>query len=1072
MSRSNEFVLFFTVTLHHIYYLHGFRMDKLLRRIFSMPLMAVALFAFFVVIGYATIFENDFGRLAAQKYIYRTVWFELILFYLSLSLIFNIYRYNLFKLSKIGSLTFHLALLVIVAGAYTTRKIGYEGNMRIREGQASNELLSADTYFQALVHDFNKQYRVDVPVMLDTNVYKRKGDGSPDYSHNYFDHEVDFPGQDNPVKFEFLDFIPNIKDTLIETQSGDAWLELVTVGEQGRDYNYIRSGEVLSTGGIFIGFNDTSAFSLVNILSSDSGLVVLADAAIQYYQMSDSTEGVLSADTLHSLAFGRLYTVEGTRFVLRNYFKHGELQYISDQSGERGPDGLLMKVTQGELTKEILLPGGLGIYPKLIKFTLGDLNYELAWGSRIIELPFSIFLNDFQMERYPGTNNPSSFASEVTVLDHASGQQFDHRIFMNHVLDYGGYRFFQSSYDPDERGTILSVNYDKPGTLITYCGYFLLGLGFVLNLFARNGRFRYLVRKTKELDLKKATLAVLVMVGIMSSGSLMAQPENVIDKEHADQFSRLIVQDFKGRQKPVHTVALEVLRKVYRADNYKGLSATQVFLGIHSNKEEWATEPLIAIPNEQIGKKLNLPEGNNRACVSDFLDMDGNYLLYDDVITAQLKRPADQNKYDKDILKTDERFNVLIGVFSGYYLKIFPMPGDSNNTWYSPFDPAAPFTGEDAEVLGLITMRYFEGIQMGYESGDWSQANIGIQVIREFQRAAAPPEIMPSEQLVNLEIMYNEMNLFKRLNYGHLITGFLMLVVGFISVFRKKDSLKWMLRIGFILVLLMTILHGSGLGMRWYISGHAPWSNGYEAMIFIGFITAVATLVFYRLNVIVLGAGSILTWLMLFVAHMNNMDPDISPLVPVLQSYWLMIHVAVITASYAFLGIAAILALVNFLLFCFVNDQNKLSIRVNAQQITYIIEVAIIVGLFLLTVGTFLGGVWANESWGRYWGWDAKETWALASVVVYALILHFRFIPRMQGMFTMNIAALWGYSSIIMTFYGVNYYLSGLHSYAQGDRIPIEMWVPITVFLLICLCILSYLRYRLFLKPADGKHSD
>ncbi|MBK6524791.1 MAG: cytochrome c biogenesis protein CcsA [Crocinitomicaceae bacterium] len=284
------------------------------------------------------------------------------------------------------------------------------------------------------------------------------------------------------------------------------------------------------------------------------------------------------------------------------------------------------------------------------------------------------------------------------------------------------------------------------------------------------------------------------------------------------------------------------------------------------------------------------------------------------------------------------------------------------------------------------------------------------------------------------------------------------------NFFSKSFNAKWILRIGFWIFLVCFLAHGAGLGLRWYLSGHAPWSNGYEAVVFIAFITVLAGLLFYKQNKIILGATGILAWLMLFVAHMNELDPEITNLVPVLQSYWLMIHVAIITGSYGFLGLAAILALVNLVMFVFIKDSNKSKINDTSRQLTYVIEMTMIIGLFMLTIGTFLGGVWANESWGRYWGWDAKETWALASVLVYAIILHFRFIPGLKSHFAMTTAALWGYGSIIMTFFGVNFYLSGLHSYAQGDPIPIPTWVPISVILLFALNILAYLRYRTIFK--------
>ncbi len=221
--------------------------------------------------------------------------------------------------------------------------------------------------------------------------------------------------------------------------------------------------------------------------------------------------------------------------------------------------------------------------------------------------------------------------------------------------------------------------------------------------------------------------------------------------------------------------------------------------------------------------------------------------------------------------------------------------------------------------------------------------------------------------------------------------------------------------------------------MRWYISGHAPWSNGYEAVVFIAWVTVIAGFLFSKKNPVILAATCILAFCMLFVTEMNILDPEITPLVPVLKSYWLMIHVAIITGSYGFLGLGAILGLINLLLFIFRNKNNGKVITWNINELTYVSEMTITVGLFMLTIGTFLGGIWANESWGRYWGWDPKETWALVSVLVYAVLLHLRFIPALKSKFVFNAVSFWSYSAILFTFFGVNFYLVGLHSYAQGD---------------------------------------
>jgi cytochrome c-type biogenesis protein CcsB len=192
----------------------------------------------------------------------------------------------------------------------------------------------------------------------------------------------------------------------------------------------------------------------------------------------------------------------------------------------------------------------------------------------------------------------------------------------------------------------------------------------------------------------------------------------------------------------------------------------------------------------------------------------------------------------------------------------------------------------------------------------------------------------------------------------------------------------------------------------------------------------------------------------------SQMNPQITPLVPVLKSYWLMIHVAIITSSYGFFGLSALLGTVVLLLY--IIDHKKISAKVKASvvELTIVNEMSLTVGIFLLAVGTFLGGIWANESWGRYWSWDPKETWAFISVIVYAFVLHVRLIPALRGKYLFNLLSLLAFSVIIMTYFGVNYYLTGLHSYAQGDPVPIPAWVYVTIATVALLAIVSYRRYK------------
>lgn len=1029
-----------------------------------MPIMALFLLAFFIAIAVATFVENDFGTPVAQKWIYKAKWFEGILLYLFITMLYNIYRYKLVQLKKIGSLTFHVAFLVILIGAWITRIFGFEGNMTIREGDSSNIIISSDTYLQIKVHNQEQQYVYDMPVIMDG------------YTDNYFEHSFDFPGQSEPISLEFVDLKEQVKDTIVATgkTQGDPYLELVTVGPQGRKYNYLKSGEVLIDETVKIAFNNSDYTEAISIFETDSGIHVNTPYDLTYFEMSTQTNGLVLRDSIQLFQRKRLYSLGTFQFVFNAYYPAAKVETIESEAVDKVYKALTISATQGNLSQNVELRGGKGVYPTVNKFQQGDLYYELAYGSKLIELPFYLYLDDFEMARYPGTPNPSSFSSKVTLIDPAKNLEEPHHIYMNNVLDYGGYRFFQSNYDPDEKGTILSVNHDALGTNVTYIGYLLLALGFVIALFNSGGRFRHLLRKSAEIRKKRMDLsAVLLLIGLSISGSINAQDvgnardnaifdgviENpVIDADHAEKYGRLVIQSQRGRFQPVHTLATDILKKTSRSATYEEQTAMQVWLGIHTNSLAWNLEPFIYVSGQALQDELGI-EGKYAAFV-DFFGQNFEYKLQKKAETARRKKPAEQSQFDKDVLKTDERVNILFGVFQGVYLKIMPLPNDPAENWYSPFDVDHPFEGEDAEFFNTIVPLYNTTVNRAHETGNWDQANQVVDLIDVFQRRVADPETIPSKEKIEIEITYNKLDLFKKLNYSYLLVGFLILILTFVQLFKPKLTFKWPYRAGVALFLIMFITHGIGLGLRWYLSGHAPWSNGYEAVVFIAFITVLAGLLFAKQSMIILGATGILAWLMLFVAHMNALDPEITDLVPVLKSYWLMIHVAIITGSYGFLGLGAILGLIILIINLFLSRHNKKHVLMTTKELTYVSEMTIMIGLFMLTIGTFLGGVWANESWGRYWGWDAKETWALASVLVYAIILHFRFIPFLKSQFVFNVASLLAYGSIIMTFFGVNFYLSGLHSYAQGDPVPIPVWVPITVGLIIALCILSGWRLR------------
>jgi len=358
---------------------------------------------------------------------------------------------------------------------------------------------------------------------------------------------------------------------------------------------------------------------------------------------------------------------------------------------------------------------------------------------------------------------------------------------------------------------------------------------------------------------------------------------------------------------------------------------------------------------------------------------------------------------------------------------------------------------------------YFDGVEEGFKRGNWSKANEAVDKIIAFQKKYGT-NLIPPKQKIEAEMFFNKAKIFQKLIPVYLLSGLLLLGFIFAKMLKPTIGIVLVSRIVFGVNLLAFLVHTFGLGLRWYIAGHAPWSDGYESMIYISWAIALAGLIFSKHSILSLSLTSILTGVTLFVAHLSWMDPQITNLVPVLKSYWLNIHVSVITASYGFLGLCALLGLFTLILFIFRNPKNKEKderFKRNIIEATRINEMAMILGLSLLTLGNFLGGVWANESWGRYWGWDPKETWALVSILIYAAVVHFRLIPKLNSQFAFAVASLVSYASILMTYFGVNFYLSGMHSYASGDPVPIPVFVYYMVAIVGVIILLAFPKRKL-----------
>jgi cytochrome c-type biogenesis protein CcsB len=731
------------------------------------------------------------------------------------------------------------------------------------------------------------------------------------------------------------------------------------------------------------------------------------------------------------------------------------VRYKGYRAAPKGKAGTLyLIVTYDGESQNVMVEGGSGWIEPPAQLRLGGMDIEVAWGSKVIELPFALKLVDFQLERYPGSMSPSSYASEIKVEDTALPKSMAYRIFMNHPLHYKGYTFFQSSYDEDEKGTVLEVNKD-PGKWPTYLGYALLCFGFLLNFFTKGSRFMRL-----RSFLQKHALLWFVPFLLGTGVSLKAQEEylDLFRKnslEHAkNRFSTLLVQDYQGRIKPMSTEAVEIVGKLSSKSSLYGLSSEQIVLGMVTNPSFWERVALIKLSNASIKEILKLDAKTEYVSFEQAFDENGNYRLAAVVAEANRKAPSQRSTLDNEVIKFDEKLNIAYLTFKGIFFKFVPLPNDLHAPW---LDPNTAFSHPMIERLIKKTLNdYFVGLQTGIADNRWEEANQALQTLQENQYALAGA-ILPSSTQVKAEVLYNHLSLFKQLISGYSLVGFAALLAAFASLFAGQKIPR--IEKGIWLVFIVCFaLHTFALGLRWYVSAHAPWSDSYESLVYIGWSAALAGIVVFRRSTLALAASAILASIVMLVAHLSFINPQITNLVPVLKSYWLSIHVSVITASYGFLGLGALLGAMALLLMVVKTQKNTARLNDQIRILSAINEISLIIGLSLLTVGNFFGGIWANESWGRYWGWDPKETWSFVSIIVYALILHLRFIPRLHSIYVFNVASLLGFSSIIMTYFGVNYYLTGMHSYAASGEHPA---LPIFVYyVLVGVCVLCAAAYK------------
>lgn len=1017
---------------------------KKINSIFSSVKLGVFLILLYALaVAIATFVENDYGTNSANWLVYKSTWFTMLNFILVINMLGVFIKYKMYQIKKLTIFAFHAGFVIIIIGAGVTRFMSYEGIMQIREGKTSNTISSYETYLQVKIFNDELQYDVAIPVNFN------------EYSGASLNEEIAFG--DHKININIDEFIPNAAETIIHSENGKTILAFAVADKMGRENVYLKEGETKIFKNQIFNFTDKINHSAINIVKTDSGLTIFNPNPMFTQNMSDTLSQSFQIMEAASFNAFKLYQWGDYSMVLSKIHNKSITSIQPQRDKNSFPlNALIVNINDGKDERKINVFGKGSYIGSAVNFDLNNYSYSISYGSKIRELPFSLSLNEFKMKRYPGSMSPASYESYLTLEDKRFNLKENHQIYMNNVLSYDGFRFYQSSYDKDEKGTVLSVNKDYWGTMITYFGYFLLTLGMFLNIFSKHSRFMKLNKKLKELSAKSTiSIAIIAFLGL-SSLQVQAQTKKV-DAQHAAQFGQILVQDRGGRIKPINTLANETLLKLSRKSTYNNLNAEQVFLGMTVFPQEWAKEKIIKIKNPDLLKRLNVKD--NHVSLSNLFDNNSKYILQKDVADAYAKAPGKQNKYDKSIIKFDEKINILYMILNGDLLNIFPLRNDPNEKWYNLNEGRNVFKGEDSTFIYNVYQLYLSNVASSVQENNWTQADSSLKYIKMYQEKAGA-DIIISENKRDAEIFYNKSAIFRHLFEFYFIVGLAFLALLFVQLLFDKFKLKYLIFAFVSIIVIAFAFQSFALGLRWYISGHAPWSNGYESMIYISWATMLSGLIFAKKSKIALAATSLLSGIILLVAHLSWIDPTITNLVPVLQSYWLTIHVAVITASYGFLALGALLGFINLLLMILKKKSNQIRLDDKITQLTYINEMTLIAGLFLLSIGTFLGGIWANESWGRYWGWDAKETWALITMLVYAFILHMRFIPSLKSLFTFNFASLISYSTVMMTYFGVNYYLSGLHSYAKGDPVPIPMFVYYTLAVIFTVAIIAWIRNK------------
>lgn len=622
------------------------------------------------------------------------------------------------------------------------------------------------------------------------------------------------------------------------------------------------------------------------------------------------------------------------------------------------------------------------------------------------ELGFEVSLKNFNVVNYPGTDAPMDYVTTLT----ANTQEI--KVSMNNIGSFNGYRFIQSGYDSDMQGTTLGVYHDPWGIGITYTGYALLFISLIATMVSKKTRMRHLYRKALSLQGAKAWAVTALLAVSSFATSANAQEMVKIDGDIADDFGKICVL-YNSRITPINTVATSFVTKLCGKPTWDGLSSNQVFAGWIFDVPYWETVKMIEIKEKKAQELLGI--NGKWASFDDFWDSYNNYKL-----DAPLKKAYKDGdtKLQKQLRDADEKFNIIRMLYGGEMLKMFPYAGKQGHMqWFAPGQPLGNLKLDEKELVFI--KKSMDYLAESIITGDKARAEEIAKKIYSYQHVRGKA-VVPTKFRIYTETFYNKTNAQRLPVMLYLTLSLVLAIVSTLSLNNGKQKKTRL--VSSVLTWVMLIHTTLLLTLRWFVSGHLPMSNGYETMQFMAWATLIVTLVMQKRFLPVKQFGPLLSSFALLVAMITDGNPQITQLMPVLQSPLLSVHVMVIMFSYALFGLTALIGLQGLIAHHRKQEEKE-------QQLAALSQFLLYPAVALIAIGIFIGAIWANVSWGRYWSWDSKETWALITMLIYSVPLHadIKWLRKAQHM---HIYMLLAFLSVLMTYFGVNYFLSGMHSYA------------------------------------------